>query len=331
VPTTAAEEADVVSSTSGRAVLLDASALGDCCEATSGRAGARFEMLSVLSIGMLGRMETTTVTRTDRPTTADRVRQACVLVGAVVAIVGAAAGSGAFGGQAIADAAGGALSATATPVAPDTPAFSIWSAIYLGLAVVAVAQALPGQATNPRLRATAWWILASMLLNALWIAVVQLGSLVASVLVILGLLAVLCVVFVRLVRTPPRGVVDVTTDVTIGLYLGWVSVATLADIAAFLSDAGAGELVLGATAWSVILMAAAAALALAYAVYGRRRPTVVVPVGLAMGWGLAWISVGRAQGPLENGTVAVAAAIASAVALLGCLVIPAVGRNARSA
>ena len=286
-------------------------------------------MLSLLSIGMLGSMETTTLTRTDRPTTADRVRQACVLVGAVVAIAGAAVGSGAFGGQAVAEAAGGALSATATPVAPAGPAFSIWSAIYLGLGIVAVAQALPRQATNPRLRATAWWILASMLLNAGWIGVVQLGSVAGSVLVILGLLAVLCVVFVTLVRTPPRGLVDGTTDVTMGLYLGWVSVASLANIAAFLSDAGVGELVLGATAWSVILLGAAAALAVAYAVYGRRRPTVVVPVGLAMAWGLAWISIGRAQGPLENGVVAVAAGVASGVALLGCLVAAAVGRRAR--
>ncbi|WP_456845261.1 tryptophan-rich sensory protein [Cellulomonas sp. P5_C6] len=274
-------------------------------------------------------MSATGAILSDRPTTADRTRQVCVLVGAVVAVVGAAAGSGAFGGQAVADAAGGALSATATPVAPATPAFSIWSAIYLGLAVVAVAQALPRQATNPRLRATAWWVLASMLLNALWIGVVQRGSLVGSVLVIVGLLAVLCVLFVALVAAPPRGVVDVTTDVTVGLYLGWVSVAALANVAAFLAHAGVGDLVLGATAWSVVLLAGAAALSLAYATYGRGRPTVIVPLGLAMAWGLAWISIGRSQGPLQNGAVALAAGLASGVALVGCVVAAALGRRTR--
>jgi hypothetical protein len=272
-------------------------------------------------------METTTLDRT--PVTADRVRQVGVLVGAVVAIAGAAIGSGAFGGQAIQDAAGGALSATATPMAPDVPAFSIWSVIYLGLAVVAVAQALPGQATNPRLRATAWWVLASMLLNALWIGVVQAGSLVGSVLVILALLAVLCVVFVRLVAVPPQGVVDRVVDVTVGLYLGWVSVATLANIAAFLADAGVGDLGLGATGWSTVLLVAAAVLALAYAAYGRTRPSVVVPVGLAMSWGLAWISRGRAAGPLEDGTVAVVAGVASAVALVGSVAVVLLARRRR--
>ena len=68
----------------------------------------------------------------------DRVRQATVAVSAVVAIIGAFMGSGAAGGTPIDRAAGGALSATATPIAPAGPAFSIWSVIYLGLIAYAV-------------------------------------------------------------------------------------------------------------------------------------------------------------------------------------------------
>ena len=103
---------------------------------------------------------------------------------------------------------------------------------------------------------------------------------------------------------------------TIGLYLGWVSVATLANIAAFLTVADVGELGLGATAWSVIVLAAGAVLSVAYAVFGRGRPSVIVPVGLAMAWGLAWIGLGRTNGPLVDGTVATAAFVAAAIALL---------------
>ena len=258
----------------------------------------------------------------DAPATSrDRVRQVTVLLGAIVAIGGAAVGSGAFGGQPIAEAAGGALSATATPLAPDTPAFSIWSLIYLGLAVFAVVQALPRHGADPRLRAVSWWVLASMLLNALWIGVVQAGSVGGSVVVIGVLLAVLAVIFVRLVRMAHTGAVtSVITDTTVGLYLGWVSVATLANIAAFLADAGVGELGLGATGWSVIVLAAAAALSVAYAVFGRTRPTVIVPVGLAMAWGLTWIGLGRTNGPVVDGTVATAAFVAAVVALLAPVV-----------
>ncbi len=257
-----------------------------------------------------------------RPATSrDRVRQVTVLVGAAVAIVGAAVGSGAFGGQPVAEAAGGALSATATPVAPDGPAFSIWSVIYAGLAVFAVVQALPRQATDRRLRAVAWWVLASMLLNALWIAVVQAGSVGGSLLVIVALLAVLATTYVTLVRLPHTGrATSAVTDVTVGLYTGWVSVATLANTAALLAVAEVGELGLGATGWSVVVLAAAAVLAVAYAVSGRRRPTVVLPIGLAMGWGLLWIGLGRTNGPLLDGTVATVAFVAGGVAVLAPVV-----------
>ncbi len=262
-------------------------------------------------------METTSAAVATPAASGDRVRQVTVLLGAVVAIAGAAVGSGAFGGQPIAEAAGGALSATATPLAPDTPAFRIWSLIYLGLAVLAVVQALPRYGADPRLRAVSWWVLASMLLNALWIGVVQAGSVGGSVLVIGALVAVLAVVLVRLVRLPHTAALpSVVTDTTIGLYLGWVSVATLANTAAFLSVAGVGGLGLGATGWSVVVLAAGAALAVAYALFGRRRPTVVVPLGLAMAWGLAWIGVGRTDGPLVDTTVATAAFVAAGVALL---------------
>ncbi len=275
-------------------------------------------------------METTSTAVQESATTKDRVRQVTVLIGAVVAIAGAAVGSGAFGGQAIQDAAGGALSATATPLAPDTPAFAIWSVIYLGLGIFAVVQALPRQATDPRLRAVSWWVLASMLLNALWIGVVQAGSLGGSVAVIAILLAVLAVIFVRLVRLDHTGAAtSLITDTTIGLYLGWVSVATLANIAAFLSDAGVGELGLGATGWSVVVLAAGAVLSVAYAAFGRRRPTVIVPIGLAMAWGLGWIAIGRHNGPLVDQTVAVAAAVAAVVALVAPLVTSVVGRRER--
>ena len=266
-------------------------------------------------------METMTAGAVGAATSRDRVRQVTVLVGAVVAIVGATIGSGAFGGQPVAEAAGGALSATATPVAPDSPAFSIWSVIYTGLAVFAVVQALPRHAADRRLRAVAWWVLATMLLNALWIGVVQAGSVGASVLVIAVLLAVLAAVYVKLVRLDHTSTLpSVVTDVTMGLYTGWVSVATLANTAAFLADAEVGELGLGATGWPVVLVALAAALAVAYGFYGRRRPTVVVPVGLAMAWGLLWIGLGRTNGELVDETVATAAFVAAAIALLAPVV-----------
>jgi len=77
----------------------------------------------------------------------DIVRQITVAASAAFALIGAFVGSGAAGGTPIQDAAGGALAADATLIAPATPAFSVWSVIYLGLIVYAVWQLLPGQSS----------------------------------------------------------------------------------------------------------------------------------------------------------------------------------------
>lgn len=262
------------------------------------------------------------------PTSSDRLRQVVVVVGSLVAVAGAAIGSGAFGGQQVEDAAGGALSADATPLAPASPAFRIWSVIYLGLVAYAVYQALPRNGSVPRLRQTGWWVLVSMLLNAVWIGVVQQGWIVASVVVIAALLTVLAVLLVRLVRTPPDSAGQaVVTDGTVGLYLGWVSVATLANIAATLVAADVGGLGLGATAWSVVVLALAAALSVVYAVFARHRAVLAVAIGLALSWGLAWIAVGRSTGEPRDDVVAVAAGVAAAVALLAPVVTTLVARS----
>ncbi|MEK8227953.1 hypothetical protein NKG05_20470 [Oerskovia sp. M15] len=123
-----------------------------------------------------------------------------------------------------------------------------------------------------------------------------------------ALVAVLAVILVRLVRTPPtNGVQSVVLDGPIGLYLGWASVATLANVAAALTDAGVGSWV-SVRPPGVLVVAAAAVLAVAYAVFAARRPVVALGIGIAMSWGLAWIAYGRANGPLLDSAVAVAAA-----------------------
>ncbi|WP_200811007.1 tryptophan-rich sensory protein [Demequina sp. NBRC 110057] len=256
----------------------------------------------------------TTTTTVPTATAADRVRQWTVAVGAVIAMLGAAWGSGAFGGTPIQDAAGGALAADATLLAPDSPAFAIWSAIYAALVVFAVVQLLPSRATDARMRAVSWWILASMVLNAVWIGVVQAGWLWLSVLVIAVLVAVLGVVARRLAATEAANPLDLAaTEITVGLYLGWAAVATVANIAAAGRDAigaDAGE----GTVWAILALAAVAVLASVIAVRLRWRPALAMSVGVAMAWGLGWIAAGRAEGEPHNIAVMWAAGVAAAIA-----------------
>jgi len=244
----------------------------------------------------------------------DVVRQVVVVVTAVLAIVLAAFGSGAFGGAEVSDAAGGALSADATTIAPATQAFSIWSVIYAGLVAYAVYQALPGQRSRDRHRRLGYWVAASLLLNAAWLFVaVQLGSVWGAGVVIVVLLLVLARIFVLCLRTRTSSWVDaVVTDGTMGLYLGWVSIATAANLAAALASSGFDAPGLGVDGWSVLVLAVAAAVGVVVAVVGRGR----IAPALSLSWGLAWVAVGRLAAEPENAVAGVTALVAAAVVLL---------------
>lgn len=227
-----------------------------------------------------------------------------VVVSAVVAVVGSLIGSGAWIGTPIAEAAGGALSATATLVAPAGTAFSIWSVVYGGLIAYAIWQFLPGRTS--RHEALRLPVALSMLLNAAWILSVQAGLLWLSVVVIAGLLVVLARVFVLLQRQRPENAMDaVITDGTMGLYLGWVCVATIANTTAWLVDLGITR---GATTWAVIAVAVAAAVGIGLAT--GSRGAFAPSIGIV--WGLAWVAQGRLGGEVANtavGVTAVAAAL----------------------
>lgn len=238
----------------------------------------------------------------------DRIRQATVLLSAILALAGSFIGSGAAGGTPIQNASGGALAADATPIAPGGPAFAIWTPIYAGLVLNAIWQFLPRHQNDPRQRRLGYVIAASLLLNAAWILSVQADLLWLSVPVIVLLLAVLVRAFLITLDTRPRGLVEIVlVDGTLGLYLGWVCVATAANITALLVAAGFTGFGLPPSSWAVVIIALAGTVGLELAVIGRGRlaPTV------ALCWGLTWVAVARLTGDLLSTPTAVAALVAA--------------------
>lgn len=242
--------------------------------------------------------------------TSDRTRQITVTVSEIVCIFGTLLGVGVFGGTPVAQAAGGALAADATLIAPATQAFSIWSVIYLGLAVYTGWQWLPAQAASERHRRIGYLVAASMLLNAGWLLVVQAGWLWLSVLVILALVGVLGLIIARLAAVRSTSTADtVITDGTFGLYVGWVSVATAADITATLLDAGLDPSTGVAEVLTLVVLAVAAAVGVVLARVSRGN----LGIGAAMVWGIGWIAVARGTGEPASTVVAVGAVVAALV------------------
>jgi len=255
-------------------------------------------------------------------TNSDLLRQTVVSVSAILAIVGSFIGSGAAGGTPIQNASGGALAADATLIAPDGPAFGIWTPIYLGLIAYAIWQFLPAQKTDARQRTLGYPIAGSLVLNAAWILSIQFDLLVLSVPVIVLLLVVLIRAFRLTLLSRPKNLVEtIVADGTVGLYLGWVCVATAANVTAVLVASGFAGFGLSADLWAVLVIAVAGLVGVLLAVYGRGRLAPAV----SLSWGLAWVAVARLTGNLLSTPTAIAAIIAVAA-----LVIVTIGLRVRT-
>lgn len=257
----------------------------------------------------------------------DRIRQIGTTASAVFMIVGTLFGTGLLGTR-VEESAGGSLSATATVIAPAVPAFSIWSVIYLGLIAYVVWQWLPANTASPRLRSIGLPAAVSMVLNAVWLLVTQVGWLWVSVVVILALAGTLGELVRRLgLQGPGSSAEKVLVDGTYGLYLGWVSVAAVANITATLVDAGVDPPI-GIAQWfgaAVLAAVAVIGVLLARTLGGR------IAVALAMVWGLVWIAVGRLTGDPGSPVVGVAAVLAALVVGVAALVVRARGTATRTA
>lgn len=250
---------------------------------------------------------------TSAPTTkGDLARASFVTLSEIVCLTGSLVGAGVLGGPAVAESAGGALAADATLLAPAGPAFAIWSVIYLGLAAYTVVQWLPGRLPAPLHRRIGWWVAASMLLNAGWLLVVRAGWLPVSVVIILVLALVLGVVVRRRTGTASVHRLDaVVVDGTIGLYVGWVSVAACANVTAWLVATGVRPGPGIAQLAAVLILVAALGIGLVLIRAGHGNPAIA----LAMVWGIGWIAVGRLSGAPSSMITGVAAIVVAAILL----------------
>lgn len=152
-----------------------------------------------------------------------------------------------------------------------TPAgyvFSIWGLIYTLLIGYSVYQTLPANAQHPRLRAIAVPMAIGSVANGLWIVLWHNLWIGASALVILLLLLMLALSYTRLRAPTGRRTLPVSRAERfwarglVSVYLGWVSVATAANITIYLYDRGftSSLLALPAQFWGVTVVLVATTL-----------------------------------------------------------------------
>ncbi len=196
-----------------------------------------------------------------------------------------------------------------------TPAgyvFAIWGVIYLGSLTYMVYQALPSQRTNPRLRAIGWWYVLGSLANTIWIFLWHHELLLFSVGLIAVLLVSLSMVYLRL--APARKQVTRgewwTTHLTFSIYLGWATVATVANIATYLVSVGWDGSFLAPAVWTVILLLVATALGMIF--LNRWRDVAYTAVLI---WAFIGIAVKQSDVALVAWTAAGLAALLTVLAV----------------
>ncbi|HDJ33817.1 MAG TPA: hypothetical protein ENF21_06945 [Bacteroidetes bacterium] len=176
--------------------------------------------------------------------------------------------------------------------------FSIWGVIYIlltlfviyqGVVVIKMSTGGAGFLENIHI-----WFSLSCLFNGGWILAWHHQKVGLSLLIMLGLLACLLIIYLRLgigKGTVP-GATRYLVHVPFSIYLGWISIATIANITAWLVHTGWNGWGISQATWTVVVLAAT--VVLAYLMLFTRHDTFFA---LVVAWALFGIWLKRSGAP----------------------------------
>jgi len=172
--------------------------------------------------------------------------------------------------------------------------FAIWGVIYIGWIVFTIYQFLPSQKENPRLRNLGYLFALSGLFNAVWLFTWHYNIFGLSVIVMFGLLGLLIASYLRLNvnLTPVSRSEWWSVDLPFSVYLGWITVATVANVTDWLYLVEWSGFGIAAPTWAVIMIAVASALGLLTALTRRDAGYLFVLV-----WSFAGIAFKQVAAP----------------------------------
>lgn len=190
---------------------------------------------------------------------------------------------------------------------PAGYAFSIWGLIYLGLLgfVIYYGRTLfkPDKNEDQTVFQIGWWFIISCIANSLWVLAWLHEYIFLSVLLMILLLFSLLKIVVNtkmeLHKASLKKIIFLWWPFCI--YSGWISVALIADIAAYLTKIKWNALGISETAWTIVMFVIAASIHI-FVIWNRNmRAFALVAV-----WALIAIAVANQN---ENSTVFLAAII----------------------
>lgn len=171
-----------------------------------------------------------------------------------------------------------------------TPAgyvFSIWGLIYAALIAFTIYQALPAQRNHPTLARIDILYIVSCAFNAAWMVIWMRELFVLSLVAMVGILVTLIAIYVRLnaTRSTATKAESWLLHWPFSVYLGWITVATVANTTVVLQHLGWKGGGIPEPVWGAIMLVVA--MGIVVAATFRRRDKAYVLV-------LAWAAFGIA-------------------------------------
>lgn len=161
--------------------------------------------------------------------------------------------------------------------------FAIWGIIYLLLAVYCVVQFSPGS-KDIALKIN-WLFIISCLFNMAWLFAWHYQKLPWSLLAMTGILVSLVLLNLQ-IRDISPGLVKAA----FGIYLGWICIATIANVTAWLVDTGWNGFGIQQQIWT-IMMIAAGTIIIVITIMRTNNPFI----GLSAAWAFTGIIIKRSD------------------------------------
>lgn len=207
--------------------------------------------------------------------------------------------------------------ANPTLITPAGYVFSIWGVIYILLGVFVVFQALPNEKGKEYQKRIGWLFVLSSVLNIAWLFLWQFEYLSLSVVLMFLLLATLIAIYLRLNIGKSKASLreKVAVHLPFSVYLGWITIASIANVAATLVSLNWDGFGISPETWATLIVIVA--LLITLLVIATRKD---LAYGLVIIWALVGIAVKQSENQnivmiTEISAIIVAVALAAVILL----------------
>lgn len=192
--------------------------------------------------------------------------------------------------------------------------FSIWGLIYLGISAYAIYQVLPAQRENPRLRSIGYLFILSCLANCTWLFLWHYEYFEYTLIAMVVLLISLIAIYLRLDigRARVSAAEKWAVHVLFSIYLGWITVATIANTSQLLYYLGWNGWGISAEIWTVIMLTAGVVIS-----FLMSLTRTDIAYSLVLVWAYIGIAIKHSNTPVVSNS----ALLGAGLILLGLIVL----------